>query len=276
MISFITGTNSEARRKKMYEMINSSSGNCYLVVPEQFTFESEKMLAKISSNRDSNTLEALSFTRLCNYIFREGGGLAGKYSDDSTKVIIMGAALCKCGESLGYYKKNARSTSFISKLIDADSELKNAGITSADVRSIAERSDYAVLKSKTSDLATILETYDSILSESWLDPLTDISRACDVLDYVPFFENKCIFFESFSGFTGIEYRMIEYMMKQAKSVVFNICTDGYLMDHTGGTGLFSQTQKTAERLMSMARRLGVRILDPVMTHADDPDRKSVV
>ena len=43
MLRFIIGTNEEARRKLLYEDIAKEKSS-YLIVPEQFSFESEKLL----------------------------------------------------------------------------------------------------------------------------------------------------------------------------------------------------------------------------------------
>ena len=43
LLRFIIGTNEEARRKTLYEDI-AKENSAFLIVPEQFSFESEKLL----------------------------------------------------------------------------------------------------------------------------------------------------------------------------------------------------------------------------------------
>ena len=129
MLRFIIGTNEEARRKVLYEHI-AEEKSAYLIVPEQFSFESEKLLSDFLGTEKSQNVEVLSFSRLCNSIFRTFGGIAGVYTDDTAKLLLMGAALSACEDSLGYYKKNIHGAPFIKKLVETDSELKNAGISS--------------------------------------------------------------------------------------------------------------------------------------------------
>ena len=95
MLRYIIGTNEEARRKILYEDI-AKENSAFLIVPEQFSFESEKLLDEFLGTQKSRDVEVLSFSRLCNSIFRKFGGVAGEYCDDTAKLLLMGAALSAC------------------------------------------------------------------------------------------------------------------------------------------------------------------------------------
>ena len=81
MLRFIIGTNEEARRKILYEDI-AKENSAFLIVPEQFSFESEKLLDEFLGKEKAQNVEVLSFSRLCNSIFRKFGGIAGEYTDE--------------------------------------------------------------------------------------------------------------------------------------------------------------------------------------------------
>ena len=53
MLRFIIGTNEEARRKLLYEHI-AEEKSAFLIVPEQFSFESEKFLDEFLGTEKSN------------------------------------------------------------------------------------------------------------------------------------------------------------------------------------------------------------------------------
>lgn len=268
MLRFIIGTNEEARRKVLYEHI-AKEKSAYLIVPEQFSFESEKLLYDFLGAEKAQNTEVLSFSRLCNSIFRTFGGIAGEYSDDTSKLLLMGAALSACGDSLNYYKKNVQGAPFIKKLVQTDSELKNAGISSFDLLRIAENG--GTLGEKTSDLAAVFELYDSMLQKSYIDPLTDIKRACDILLEQDFFSEKAVFIDNFTGFTGSEYKMLRSIIEQAPLVEISLCCDS-IYDRTGGTGLFSKTQHTASRLEKIARESGAKIESPIIAENESDSR----
>ena len=178
MLRFIIGTNEEARRSLLYQHI-AEENSAYLIVPEQFSFESEKLLSERLGPEKAQNVEVLGFSRLCNSIFRTFGGIAGEYTDETAKLLIMGAALSACRDNLSYYKKNIHGAPFIKKLVETDSELKNAGVSSSDLLRLSEKG--GTLGEKAADLSAVFELYDSMLEKSWLDPLSDIKRACEIL-----------------------------------------------------------------------------------------------
>ena len=263
MLRFIIGTNEEARRAALYTAIKDWNKSAFLIVPEQFSFESEKLLGETLGVKDAQNVEVLSFSRLCNSIFRRFGGVAGEYSDDTTKLLLMGAALHECADSLKYYKKNAQSAAFIEKLVRTDSEIKNAGLDFSDLLRLSKDPENGILCDKASDLSAVFALYDAMLSKSFLDPLTDISRACDILSENDFFSETAVFIDSFTGFTGSEYKLLNIILAQSPVVTASLCCPD-IYDRTGGTGLFSKTQRTAARLERAAKAAGVSVAKPMV------------
>lgn len=270
MLRFIIGTNENARRNELYSAMKEWGKGAFLIVPEQFSFESERLLGEAIGVKAAQNIEVLSFSRLCNNIFRRFGGTAGEYSDDTTKLLLMGAALNQCGDELRFYKRNSKSAAFIEKLVRTDSEIKNAGLSSLDLLQLSEEADAEVLRNKAYDLSLIFSLYDAMLSKSFLDPLTDISRACDILSEKDFFSETAVFIDSFTGFTGSEYKFLKYILEQAPLAVISLCCPD-IYDRTGGSGLFSKTQRTAARLIRLTKNADVKIAVPtVAALKDDP------
>lgn len=265
-INFIIGTNDDTRRNAIYHIIAKDMPenvtNIFLIVPDQISFQNEKTLSQfIEKHHITKEIQVLSFPRLCNFIFRALGGLAGDYIDDSTKMMIMGAALYKCSDNLSFYTKNIHSTSFVSKLLETDNELKNSDINVQGLDSLSNDTQSPVLKSKTRDLSVILKEYDNILSKSWIDPLTDISRACELLDkeYIDStnpLSMSLIIFDGFTGFSAIQYQMIERLMKINDSkIYFSICIDE--IRKPDGISLFSEPYKTVQKIKSLCDKLRI-------------------
>lgn len=272
MLRFIIGTNEEARRKLLYEHI-AAEKSAYLIVPEQFSFESEKLLDEFLGTEKARDVEVLGFSRLCNSIFRTFGGIAGEYTDDATKLLLMGAALSSCEDQLRYYKKNIHGAPFIEKLLAADTEFKNAGVSPEELSLAA--AEGGTLGEKAADLSLVFSLYDALLEKSYLDPLTDIKRACSILSENDFFSEKAVFIDNFTGFTGNEYKMLRSILEQSPLVEISLCCDS-IYDRSGGTGLFSKTQRTAGRLEKIAKEAGVSIKTPVFAENRNDRRPGAI
>ena len=275
MLQMILGVSEKARRQKLYIEMGKVSGKAFLLVPEQFSFESEKLLNEVLGVKQAQKIEVLSFSRLCNSIFRRFGGLSGDYSDETTKLLLMGAALFEVSDDLSFYQKKIQGASFVQKLVETDSLLKNAAVTSDDLAALAESAPDTVLGQKASDLAKIFSLYDAMLTQSYLDPLTDLSRAAELLSEHDFFSETPVFLDNFTGFTGSEFKMLRAVLSQSPAVTVSLCASS-LYDVTAGTGLFSKTQRTASRIERIAKEENIPVLTPIFAETPYGDRPAAI
>lgn len=268
MLRFIIGKNETARRKMLYSHIVECESSL-LIVPEQFSFESEKLLDELLGTKVAQKTEVLSFSHLAGNIFRKFGGVAGEYTDETVKLLLMGSAVFSAYDNLGYYKNNAKNASFIEKLVATDNELKNAGVSAEELLRLSEEA--GTLGEKSKDLGTIFTLYNAMLEKSYVDPLTDLKRACEILSENDFFGDKAVFIDNFTGFTGSEYAMLKIIFAQSKRVEISLCCDD-IFDKTAGLGLFSKTQNTAGRLLRLGKEAGQEIKSPIHAHLENDRR----
>ena len=92
MLNFIIGRNNSGKTEKIRALIAeraSENKKCILIVPEQFSFESERsILEKIGAQKMLN-VDILSFTRLAFVINEQYGKALNKTIDDGTRKVLM-------------------------------------------------------------------------------------------------------------------------------------------------------------------------------------------
>ncbi len=260
MLEFILGPSGSG---KSHEILLRAAkravlGRVILIVPEQFSFETERAVYDIAGEYAGN-IEVLSFTRLCNRVFRRYGGLAGDYIDDSARIILMDTALNEISDMLDYYSDSVKSTAFISSALAFVAELKNSGASPQTLDSLSRTVADESLKSKLRELALISGTYNALVDKSYLDSRDDITRACTVLyEHPDFFKSANIFIDGFTGFTAAEFNMIEIMLTDAAEVTAALC----IGDIQSGdmASVFAPAAKTKRRIESMALKNDVKIL----------------
>ena len=64
-----------------------------IIIPDQFSFEFDKKLYTNLGLKRYNQTDALSFSRLAEFIFLEYGGKSGEYADELAKTAIMYQAI---------------------------------------------------------------------------------------------------------------------------------------------------------------------------------------
>lgn len=233
------------------------------VVPEQFTFETEKLILHRLGPKSCLNIEILSFTRLAYRVFSEVGGLAYHYVDECGRYVVMARALKQVEDQLTVYRRQAKSASFIKLMVDSVSEYKTCGVSGGALKEAARKVSDGVLKSKLHDVSIILQTYDALLHEKFADSLDDLDRLSQSLVSRSFFADKAVIIDSFYGFTAPETKVIQTMIKQSPDVTVTLCADK-LEDEEHGIGLFSGVKKTANALIRTAQKNSVRVAPPVV------------
>ena len=98
MLQLLLGRSGTGKTRRVLEELThlarqQDAPTLVLLVPEQFSFESERTLLEALGPRLAGRIRVLSFTRLAETVFREVGGLAGRQMDDATRALLMSQAL---------------------------------------------------------------------------------------------------------------------------------------------------------------------------------------
>lgn len=80
-----------------------------LVVPEQYSHDTERRLCKALGNAGARRAEVLSFTRLYSRVCDRAGGGAAPCLDAGGRLLLMRAAVQEVGESLTVYRNPSRA-----------------------------------------------------------------------------------------------------------------------------------------------------------------------
>lgn len=263
MLQFIFG---HAASGKTYEIVNRVS-DCVkngiqpvVLVPEQFSFEFEKQILRTLGDSGAQRVSVLSFSRLCDEIERTVGGICGKTLSDADKLILMKRAIVNAAPQLKVWKKYIHSTGFAQCMVDTISEFKLNAVDSDDLFSAAEHAD-GTLALKLLDISQIFSCYNAFVSERFIDPTDRLTKLYNYLEDNRFFEDKTVFIDSFSGFTGQQYKIIDRVFSQCRNVTVSL--NGDLFD-AGKYGIFSNVKKTERRLRSIASSHGIKILSDIV------------
>lgn len=234
-----------------------------LIVPEQFSFESEREMLRLLGARESSRVEILSFTRLVNSVFREYGGKNGASIDDSGRAVLMSLALEEVRDKLNVYSRLATNASLAAKLVGLRGELSQCAVTPDDMDEVCDKMNDGMLKNKTSELSLIFRAYDALIERGFLDDTHALTRLNETLLEHPFFKGRIVAIDAFKSFTVQERKIISRIMEQSEEVYVTLCADK-LNDDEDGSGVFSLVKRCARQLIGDANKAGVSVAAPVI------------
>lgn len=266
MLHFILGKavsgKTEYLHKKLGEIIDSGKQSAVLIVPEQFTFETDKGILGTLGAVKANKIEVLSFTRAAENIFATYGIKHKDIISDQGRLLYMSMTLSSLEEKLVLYKKHINNPSFAKSMLFVVDELKQS-VARKNLESSIKNIKSETLRDKMRELLLICDTYDAIIENSFLDTADVLQKLCDALKDNRHFEGMTVAFDGFTSFNAQIMKIIEQILLQADDVYITLCADGLNYDQTEND-VFAFTRRTASRLKQLAKKNNIPIAKPVI------------
>lgn len=251
----------ETTRRRLGQLAKAGRERLFLLVPEQASFVNERAILQLLGPRLAGKVQVLSFSRLCDALFRQYGGSAGRRLDDGGRAVFMSLAVESVKDTLQYYRRSAEGIELVHLLLDANAEFHSCGIGPEDLRTAAAQTESPALRQKLMELAQILAAYAALVAQDWIDPQEDLDRAAATLQSHPFFADAVVFVDGYQSFTKQQYAVLRPILRQAAEVTVSLCADR-LDDPERGMGVFSIVKQTAATLLRCAHEEGVPVAAP--------------
>ncbi|MFD3156290.1 helicase-exonuclease AddAB subunit AddB [Haloimpatiens sp. FM7330] len=266
-LRFIYGRSGSGKSHFCFENIkfkleNGVKNNLILIVPEQFSFQSEKkLIEKIGATGIINT-EVLSFKRLAYKVFGEVGGVTRKHMDASGKCMLIYKIMNDIKEELKVFNTAAKQEGFTNTISQLITEFKNYNVSAEMLNETVSEVDDELLASKIKDINYIYTEFERILHKGYIDTDDDLTILYEKIDESVFLNNAEIWIDEFNSFTPQQYNIIEKLLKKVKRVNITLCMNGSKEDKFN-TDIFMLTQKTEKKLLEIAMDNNIKIDKPI-------------
>lgn len=246
---------------ELVRRVKNGGDGLVLIVPEQFTFECERMFLRSLSAADARKVDVLSFSRIADRLIDEFG-YSRRFIDRGKQAVAMSVALASIDDQLEVYKSRNGRFDFVDGLLNLMSELKYNCVTPQDLLDARGEVRGTVLKKKLGEVSLISQAYSSVVSEMFFDYEDKLDILYDLVLKSEFFKGKTVAVDSFERFTEQTMRIMELITKQADDVFVTVCTDSG--SSNGEFSLFSCGDRMEKSLIDMANRVGVAKAKPVV------------
>ncbi len=265
MLNFIIGSKNSGKTTSAHKILGemvSQGREAMLIVPRQYTFESDRSILSLLGPKLASRVEVLSFTRLSHIALSTYGGIKKPIASGAARLIYMSLAVENLSDKLRVFSKHKNDIALATKLLTFVDEMKNEGITADDLMKSAEGITDKLLREKMEEASLIYRTYEAVVAQSAFDDTDLLSKVYDILCGEDFFSGKTVVIDGFPAFTHDELRLISLMMRQAENVYVTLCLDK--IDITAKTGSFPYIQRTARKLMRLAGEHNVQVAEPIV------------
>ena len=229
-----------------------------LVVPEQYSHESERAMCAALGGGASMECEVLSFTRLAGRLTDAAGGGATPMLDAGGRMLLMYAALRKVSDALTTYRGPSRKPAFLTGLLATVDECRSYRVEPGSLIRAGEELG-GRQGDKLRDLGLIYAAYQALEAEGAADPRGRLDRLAQQLQDTRWGAGMAFYVYGFTDFTPQEEQVLSALMAQGELTAAFVCDAG-----DDRLGIFQPALRAARRLSQLAKENGVFLLEETL------------
>ena len=259
-LRFYFGPSGSGKSHRIYEEImqravQEPGRNFLIIVPDQFTMQTQKDLVMRSDRGGILNIDVLSFGRLSHRILEEVGTKEMPVLDDTGKSLVLQKIAADLKEQLPAMGSLLHKQGYIHEVKSAISEFMQYGISTQDMdKLIASAEKRGALAMKLRDLKTLYWGFQDYIRDHFIttEETLDVLRRSLVKSKI--LPDSVVVFDGFTGFTPIQNRLIQELMRVCEETIVTVTIgeeeDPYQMD--GEQKLFHLSKKTVADLVELA------------------------
>lgn len=271
-LQLIAGRSGSGKTTWLYEyMIRESMAHpdqkYMILVPEQFTMETQRMITQMHPRHGTLNIDVLSFARLAYQVLAELNKDDYVVIDEMGKSVLLQKAALRHAKDLPVFGRNLKRPGFISQLKSQLSEIIQYGVDTLDLDHAVEKlQNNHMLAGKLKDMSLVYESFreemddKSFTSDQLLIVLADLIPKSNIT-------KDCIIgLDGYTGFTPVQYMVIEQLLSSAEKLMITVTVDpaGPFHGEAPSHDLFHLGRHTVVKLMELAQKALVEVEDDVI------------
>lgn len=279
-LKFIFGPSGAGKSRLLYDEVirraaENKKQNFLIIVPDQFTMQTQKDLVLLNEKGGILNIDVLSFGRLNHRIMEEVGHEDIPVLDDTGKSLVLQKVAAGMQEDLPVLGSFLHKQGYIHEVKSVISEFMQYGIGTEDVaKLIAYSGKRGALVQKLKDLEKLYKGFREYIQGNFITTEETLDVLCRSLQKSRILPGSVVVFDGFTGFTPIQNKVIQELMRVCGEVIVTVTMgegeNPYVPD--GEQRLFHLSKKTVSDLCRLAKEADVpRARDTFVLSASGTD-----
>lgn len=279
-LQFVFGPSGSGKSYHLYSTVIEESGkhpeqNFIILVPEQFTMQTQKELVMRHPDHGIMNIDVLSFGRLAYRIFEETGGGNLPVLDDEGKSLILRKIAGDYEQELSVLGGNMKKPGYINEVKSVLSEFTQYDIGEEELERVTEAAGKdSALYYKLRDIQVLYHGFTKYLEEKYItkEELLDVlGREIPKSDLL---KNSTVVLDGFTGFTPVQNRLLGEILRFCRKMMVTVTIDErenpYIYRHP--YQLFALSKHMVSALVQTAKERKIQLDDPVCLYEAVPWR----
>lgn len=230
-LKFIFGPSGSGKSQFLYNRIVEKSEahperQFIVLVPEQFTMQTQKDLVAAHPAHGIMNIDVLSFARLAYRVFEETGGGQLPVLDDEGKNLVLRKIAGDFEGELKVLRGNMKKPGYISEVKSVISEFTQYDVGEEEICRVMETAgEDSNLSCKLEDILKLYLGFSEYLDKKYItkEELLDVlSREIGKSEIL---KDSTVTLDGFTGFTPVQNRLLRELMRCCREVVVTVIMD---------------------------------------------------
>lgn len=279
-LQFIFGNSGAGKSYALYQDVIRASKEqpeqkFLVLVPEQFTMQTQKELVRLHPDGGILNIDILSFQRLAYRVFEETGTQVGKVLEETGKNLVLRKIAQEHQAELKVLSGNLKKMGYINEIKSLISELTQYAVTEEQLEKfLADSREKPRLYYKLCDVQILYRAFHAYLQDRYITAEELLEVLCAVAERSSLIRDSVIVLDGFTGFTPIQNQLMQKLMQYAKKVVVTVTMDEREDPFRlgGEHQLFYLSKKTVATLKRLAEEVQAEIEAPLWVRSSQKSR----
>lgn len=271
-LRLILGSSGSGKSHYIYSSIieaavQSPEKKFLVIVPEQFTMQTQRELVRLHPDGGLLNIDILSFQRLAHRIFEEVGADKRTVLEELGKTLLLRRAASRVQDELKVLKGNLKKMGYLQQMKSMISELTQYDIDSEKMERLLQQAEQKPsLFYKLKDIRLLYESFQEELEGKYITAEETLEALCQVARQSAILKGCVVAIDGFTGFTPVQNKLLRELFSLAEQVYVTVTIRAQEEFYRirGEHELFYLSKKTIRSLAHTAQEAGCEILPPVV------------
>lgn len=267
-LQFIIGSSGSGKsyfayRKIIEEAVSHPDTNYYVIVPEQFTMQTQKTLVEMHPAKGILNIDILSFERLAYRVFEEVGGDNRRLLEETGKSMVLQKMVQLHQKELPYLGSQMKKPGYLDEVKSLISEFMQYDVREEELdQMLSKTEDRKLLQMKLKDVGTLYQAFRNYLEGHYMTGEEVLDVLQGVLPMSLKLKDSVLLLDGFTGFTPIQNKVLRELLVICQKIYVTVTLDERENPFSIGKPhqLFYMSRKMIHTLAKLTRNVEEPIL----------------
>ena len=230
-LQFIIGNSGAGKSYAAYQNVireasRKPTNMYYVIVPEQFTMQTQKTLVEMHPQKGILNIDVLSFERLAYRIFEEVGGDTRKVLEETGKNMVLLKLVQMNQKKLVYLKNQMKKPGYLDEVKSLLSEFMQYEVYEEEMdKMINDAEDKPLLQMKLKDVSVLYQAFREFLSDHFMTSEEVLEVLAKEIPFSRKLRGSTVILDGYTGFTPVQHTVIRELLAVCKKVSVTVTMD---------------------------------------------------